>query len=834
MSTVTTALIQQFRRLGYAPGALVRDYNFPDVLTSGAPRREVTLAAFTDTPTSYRNAAFGVLTNCMDASQQIRAHQALGAQIWLCISGDQIEVWNVRGPNGPVRETTQPLTELEALFDAHHATWAPDRIHNAKVSGLWDTHAQMDLLGAGLLKDIEAHTQEQLDRIITRTLRTLASENASVAEYRRAYRACFYFVAAKIVLDRRHPVGKQWPADDAQGILEVVSRHYQLSYAAEPGKGIRRQLLEKAWTALRDDVSFANVSADDLAFVYENTLVSPETRKELGTHSTPRAVAEFLVSRLELGRYGQNVPRIYEPFCGAGVLLVAALSAVRRNLPRDWTEAQRHAFLVRRLRGRDVDAFACEVASLSLILADYPSSNGWDIRHGDLFEPGALAGQLDPGAIVLCNPPFEDFELKERVRYPEASAISVHKPDFVLNTILDTNPAAVGFVMPSAILSDSKYDALRRRLEGRFRSIDTVSLPDKVFVEADFESALLIAQDPRPHKQPAAITKRSATVSDATRKDFLAGTYRPIFRTRVSHYSEAAGQEGKLWVPELAELWDYLAHYPTLNSVAKLHRGIEWQPGHQSQATSRSRRAGFRPGLHSPRELCQFAHSDSVYLDCRQQNLRGNAIDLPWDEPKVLVNAVRKSRGAWRLAASLDRAGLVASQQLVGCWSRDGAKWLPVIEALLNSPLASAFIGIHDPRQRFRLEVLRSLPIPRTLSTDAWRPLIERVRKLVTPAAFLASDQELTAALLQLDAAVLRTYELPPRLESMLLAYFEDSERPACGTFLGYPSGASYAMARSLGERLAGRFDAERGGWVGEVFTPLPADERKLVSGFIR
>src|SRR5690606_26496182 len=142
------------------------------------------------------------------------------------------------------------------------------------------------------------------------------------------------------------------------------------SYATEPGKGIRPQLLDKAWAALRDDVSFANVSADDLAFVYENTLVSPETRKELGTHSTPRAVAEFLVSRLDLGRYGENVPRIYEPFCGAGVLLVAALSTVRRNLPRDWTEAQRHAYLVQRLRGRDVDAFACEVASLSLILAD--------------------------------------------------------------------------------------------------------------------------------------------------------------------------------------------------------------------------------------------------------------------------------------------------------------------------------------------------------------------------------------------------------------------------------------------------------------------------------
>ena len=33
---------------------------------------------------------------------------------------------------------------------------------------------------------------------------------------------------------------------------------------------------------------------------------------------------------------------------------------------------ERHAFLVPRIRGAEIDPFACEVATLSLILADYP------------------------------------------------------------------------------------------------------------------------------------------------------------------------------------------------------------------------------------------------------------------------------------------------------------------------------------------------------------------------------------------------------------------------------------------------------------------------------
>ena len=58
-----------------------------------------------------------------------------------------------------------------------------------------------------------------------------------------------------------------------------------------------------AWECLRGGISFANISSDDLAFVYENTLVTPEARKHFGTHSTPRQLAEYAVARLELHRY---------------------------------------------------------------------------------------------------------------------------------------------------------------------------------------------------------------------------------------------------------------------------------------------------------------------------------------------------------------------------------------------------------------------------------------------------------------------------------------------------------------------------------------------------
>ena len=827
------AFSHAFQKLGYGK-TVARNYRYADILESTAPLRTVALAVFTDTPFSYRNAAFGVLDDCADPERQVLSHRALGAPIWLCIQGDRVEVWNTKGPNGAVRETAYALDALDDLFTVKADMWSPDRIHRAKSAGLWDAPEQLSFFEHGLIKAIETCTQQRLDRIITRTLKTLATPlRAAALDYRRAYRACFYYVAAKIILDRQHPVAKDWPVDDAQGILNAISAHYRLGYATEPGKGIARQRLDSAWDALRNDVSFANISADDLAFVYENTLVSPETRKELGTHSTPRAVAEFLVSRLNLGRWGKDVPKIYEPFCGAGVLLVAALSKIRTQLPRDWSESQRHAFLVKRLRGADVDPFACEVASLSLILADYPSSNGWDIQTTDLFEDGAIASQLDPGMIVICNPPFESFIPLERRRYPAAASTSVRKPIHVLSAVLDRKPTALAFVMPHALIGDSQYATLRQRIEREFAHIEFVSLPDRVFVQSDFESALLVAREPRPERKQSVVTVQSATVTDQTRDYFLSGCHRPPFRKREI-WSTPIQAAGQLWIPELAELWEYLAHYPKLGFIAEFHRGLEWQSGHQTQAVSRSQRSGFKPGVHSSANLRQFLTVVPAYLDCRRENLRGNAMKYPWDRPKVIVNAARKSRGAWRLAATRDTEGLVVSQQLAGCWSKhDGEAWLYAIEALLNSPLASAFVGIFDSRKRFRLEVLEDVPLPRHLDPAAWMPYVEEVERLTNAENPFRRQESasLTAALLRLDAAVLAAYELPARLERQLLAYFRGASRPVDGTFAGYPNEGG--MARTLAEILERRFENSRGSWVSDVFQPLPKSERDAVAGYL-
>ena len=377
-----------------------------------------------------------------------------------------------------------------------------------------------------------------------------------------------------------------------------------------PAPEPRLPLLGAAWDCLRGGINFCNISSDDLAFVYENTLVTGDTRKDLGTHRTPHQLAEYAVARLNLDRHESKDINIYEPFAGAGTFLVSALRHVRDLLPVDWTDQERHAFLVDRLSGDETDPFACEVAVLSLILADYPNQNGWRIRRSDLFEKDVLKSRLENGDIVLCNPPFEDFSTEDRSRYPIANEF-YSKPKAVLNVALDAHPRALAFVLPRPFILDRKFATERRRIETLYGDVELVALPDRIFAISTIESALLIAREPRP-PAPAIVAVRSTEVADHDRLTFLK-TGQTTTERRVER---AVGNppNGNLWIPPLPDLWTYLESAPRLTDYFTVHRGIEWKYS-QGDAWSNEPGVDYRPGLHNARRARQFRLQKPVYLD---------------------------------------------------------------------------------------------------------------------------------------------------------------------------------------------------------------------------
>jgi hypothetical protein len=818
----------ELAKIGYS--VVVNDYVFSDVFASSPRDCTVPLAAFTHTPPSYRNAALAVVEVEQGTGGEIPDdYRALGAPLLIAIDQQQVTVWQVRYGDRPRALRHAGLDQLGTLFFENRDDWAPQRIHAAKSFGQLDRSRQLDFVDAGLLPAIEGQIHGKLDRLLNETLadvvRVKVARRGDPTDQRVLFRTIFRLLAAKVLQDRGHELSAMWNLDDIDSVLKGISNYYKLPSLPGEGGSFRGTVFEPAWLRLRKGINFRNISSDDLAFVYENTLVTRDTRKLFGTHSTPRAVAEYIVNRLELWRDDPETLTVYEPFAGAGVFMVAALRLIGDLLPVEMAEPDRHQFLVDRIYGDEIEPFAVEVAMLSLILADYPNENGWAISQADLFEKATLLERARGAKVILCNPPFEPFNAGERLRYPEASARSPFKPIVALDSVLDARPLALGFVLPEPFIGGKQYGPQRRRVEKLYKEIEVVALPDRVFKESMIRSSLLIAREPRAEGEAIA-SLRSTTVRASDRDRFLKTGEVSETRTKTRPLGRAPGE---LWIKELEEIWECLVGLPTVESVAEVHKGLEWRGG-QSNAVSTEKRDGFRPGIHSANAVHVLALGKPVNLDSRPESVakRTAALKRPWHRPKLLTNAARLSRGPWCFAAAVDRNGLLASQQLFGVWAKEGSNGpsLAALCALLNSPLAVAHIASHSPPDRIRAAAINAVPIPLELPA-ALDELVQSYVAILREQTDLFADalgERANKALNDIDAAILEAYDLPPRLERTLLEYFRGDERPTLHRWTHwFPVGFNPFIP--LHEYISAEYHRSAGQWVIEVFTPLPESE---------
>ena len=585
------------RATGYRDEFIVHNYSFADVLTSENTTRTVSLAAFTQTPPSYRSAALAVVSSASgDVLEHVRAHRALGAPLLFVIEDEQVTLWQVRGQTPPRLLESLPVHDVPALFERHKSLWRPDAIHRAKSIGAIDRNYQLDFVDLGLLAAVEGEINLKLDRLLADMFTaSFEAQSREELDTRLLFRVVFRLLAAKVLEDRRHPCAQDWDTGDLPSVLRAIESYYSL-----PSVPIRARSIQDAfgvaWEHLRRGINFSNISSDNLAFVYENTFVTPEARKHFGTHSTPRQLAEYAVSRLELHRYELDDLSIYEPFAGAGTFLVSALRHVRDLLPIGWSDQKRHEFLVRRLSGDEIDAFACEVATFALILADYPNQNGWHIAESDLFEDNVLQQRVQHQNIILCNPPFEAFTKIENSKYTIAGQF-YSKPAAVLTAALDAHPLALAFVLPRPFILDHQFSEQRRMVERLYGDVELLELPDRIFGASTIESALLIARDRRP-PAPSYIRLRSTEVADRGQLAFLKTG--ETTSQRECTRPVAVPPTGDIWIPPLQTLWEYVRPLPRVDAYFDIHRGIEWQSG-QDEAWSYEPHAGFRRGTpYSP------------------------------------------------------------------------------------------------------------------------------------------------------------------------------------------------------------------------------------------
>jgi hypothetical protein len=733
-----------------------------------------------------------VIETLGDPSTEVSACKELGAPVIFVAHRGGVQWWT-QGVHEPEHRINLTEEELPAFFEKNREFLAPLVLYRAKTRGRFEAAHQLSFVDAGLVVLVEGETGEALSRLIERVIvdakQWLGPKTLTQKLGQWLFQSVFWLLSAKILQDKRVPAFQDVDLTDLDEVFSRVAGHY----GAQPLlvlSGPQRSALTEAARTIKVFSNLGNVTAESLAYMYENALISEETRDGLATHSTPGYLVDYIV--WHLAPWIEEIPEgerhVFEPACGHAAFLVAAMRLLR-DLGSKPGVPLPQPYLRERLHGLEMDSFALEIARLSLTLADVPNPDGWDLQNGDIFLPERIERQTARATVVLANPPFGGFRDAEREYYAQRGAPVLYPEkaaEVLRRSIPPLKPGAVlGFVTPRSILDGRSAASLRRALAGELELLEINLFPDKLFSFSDSEFAVLLARRPAPRSQSTRkVLFKRLRERDVERfkENYLFTTVREVPQERF-----LANPKAEMVVPELEEVWSWLRFLPHLADLAEVSKGLDYKGEDALEGrVARSDRSfenavkGFtgvsrKLQIHQQPQLSWMSLDPDVIQTPRAGATTGVS--------QILVNYAPVSRGPWRLKAVIDPEGHPVTSRFLTVRPRSKEHSLWFLWAICNSPVANAFVYSLATKRDVQVGTFRRIPVPRVTRSQAEG--IEEAartyfREMEKPSGeLLATLDEETAKrlLLQIDAKILRLYGLPPRLERQLLDLFEGESR---------------------------------------------------------
>jgi hypothetical protein len=793
--------------LGYSDDRLCEGYRFRDWFDPDLTPRSVPLAAFAQYPFSYHTACFAVLLSDEPLKpDSILPYRALGAPYAIEVTHDKIANWAI----GKSSSTTRQLfsggpAELIREFKGRAGSWSAPELLRLKNISTSPTPRQLDLFDFGLIPELEKHVRTKLDAILKETLssgiRIYSSRFGRLPDAPELYRLVFSLLAAKVLHDRDIEVFRDLSASDLDIILSESKAYYKPGGPLLDYRPTQQEILNGLWSL----VSFENLSIDVLAYIWEHSLITESDRAEYSIYGTPYEVARNLIGRLPDEAFTTEGRLIVEPGCGHGVFLVAALQRLGDLLQPGMPSEQRHQRFVGALRGFDRDPFGVEVTRLCLSLADFPNRNGWKIYEENVFKSNIFDASIAQAKTVLCNPPFGNTRPGER---PDRKALAL-RPAELLRLVLAKLPddGLLGFVLPRKFTDGRGYKVIRRQLAERFADIEVVALPDKVFEDSGVEVETVLLACKSPADGHTSVQVAFTDASNVVWRDFRSHLDFPPQQIQLKSISDVQQSLEVMPASNLPELWAYLSSHKRIGDIAERpRRGVEWKSlaevpkgkrkGREYRSKYRARysscepKLGYEPGVMGAAGMKSFLVPTPRYVSVKPEDQHEShkaTFLYPWDKPKVVVGAARGSRSRWRLKAAPDYLGRVFSQRFIAVWPLQ--PWSAnSLAAVLNGPIASAFVSARESNRDNLRGTIEAIPIP-TLDREQISLLDKLVSQYInTLTEMFPRDDELAIhLLLRIDAEVLRGYDLPPSIEHSALNSFRSSgPRPVDHPFGDY------------------------------------------------
>lgn len=782
---------------------LVETANYDDALFTTeyrfGHRKSVALAGFAFRPLDARSICVGVVPKSARLTK-LDDYRELGSPLLLRESEHDFELWRV-GANAD-RDSKivgdLSITGISNYFQSNCEELQPHRIYEAKTYARVQRPSEEPSLFSSyvdpeLLPFVEQTSGDLLTQAVVDSIRALVEKFGAE---RWTIEVVFRLLAGKILRDKNVPGFKSVVLSDTEDILRRVEKHYGSQSPLRLNRTQAKALTE-VMQRIQELGDFSNLTTEALGDVYEKALITRDIRRIHGTHKTPSYLVDYIV--WQIAKWIDRIPvdelRFFEPGCGHAPFLVSAMRMLRAaeiDVP-DLSKFFRERFV-----GFDNDPFALEIARLSLTLADEPNTNGWvKLSNTDMYADGCLEAAAANATVMLTNPPYEQRKAEE-----------------LLYRTLPNLPAGAIFaaVVPATVLLSDKPRAIELRswMASNCQLAEIDMFPDGLFTFADHECAVVIGRRlNRTAENTQAFQSRLRSVFDneqsrrCFQNDYSFGNSRVYPQSKFGEFAEHP-----LWVPEFYdEVWQYCHKFNCLGDFAKVNQGL--------QHLGRDRPTGLKivSNTNFPDAKVGFTSSvgDWAIHDTPETsflNLSTAAIRRPGTGtdcvPQVLLNYHPVSREYWRLKPFIDFEGRAFQSNFLSIRPINDRETLPLayLWALLVSPIANLYAKTHLLKRNIVPRVLKRMPVPS--ASDLQVKLVceaaERYRELADKdeKSMFNNDgytqESLSDALIDLDAEVLRLYQLPVYSERLLLDQFRGESRPG----IPVPFREHYAPETSL------------------------------------
>lgn len=779
-SILTKSICDSFISIGYKKKCIRKEYSFSDFFAEKPLLRKTDLAIFGHEPFDYKSTCFSLnyFNNEYQEEEQAVQLRALGAPYNIIIKNDKSELYSNLGNSVKLIEKIDTIN-LTGFIKSHKTYLCPEEIIRQKSNFSQPNPQQLNFfIDSGILIALENEASKKLEYLITSILFKVEQLNQKLKhpfDANRIFRILFKFITAKLFLDRNI---KTNPVIDFEKPLDVDAAicNYYNTEPEDIFESNNPKILEIIATEVSSLIKLNNLSVDSLTYIYENTFVTPNRRKNFGIHSTPSYIADYLLAQLPIENLPKDQWKFFDPMCGHGILLIAAIRKMRPYLPTEWSGRERHKFFTNHLTGTEIDPFSIEVAKMCLTLSDFPEANGWNLQNQDIFRDSLIEENLQSAKIFIANPPFE---------YGKFGGRQIPKPSYLLQRVLPnlSNKSLIGIILPKPFLDSIDYRKDREYLLKNFNLISITSLPENVFQHSTSETSIVIAEKTE-EKQYHSINY--SEVYKEKISDFKVN-FEPSWSNEVDkEYFIQNNSEFK--VPYLKDLWDKLSCLPKLEDFVDVKLGVQHEPGIVSPSRDyiKEWKKGFAPAITSCKGLFQFHSHNINYIPTDPKYRRKRAMgawELDWKEPKIIVPVARISGGPWKYAAALDMDGRFITRNFYVIWSKIKSIDLKVLAALLNSPIAALYVFVHTHGKNIPERVYKNIPIPqKLLSSQIY------IKDLVNEYLYnIDRDKTISRELLlSIDAEILKLYNLPPSMEYALLKSFAGYQRPVPFEFIEY------------------------------------------------